>query len=599
MEKFKAVYYERVSTVHFEQAESLENQRKLCESYLKRHPEIELAEPIGTYSERVSGKSDLRPKYNAMIKRIEKGDIDFLMVKDLKRLSRSMEVSSQLRNLVKRHHFKIILLGTSQIYDPNLSETRMIYGFESLVNEEVVFRQSEYGRIAHRQKMEAKRLNIHNIMFGYRWDKEKKDIVIDEEQAAIVRKIFDLYVFNSYGTKEIRQFLEEQNLSYSAPTVRKWLQETAYIGIFNMNKKGSELGVGSGQKTKRFYIPKDEWVTVERPDLAIIDKEVFDLAQKIRESRKAIYGEDKKGNKQARFGGFHLFSGKIFCGECGYSYTHVFADRKKSIGAYRDSFNQKTGNANKKCSNSACYRIYEEDLTTIVKASINSVIENSKDCFTTLLDVIKDVLSEERTKSSAAHEIRKRIASLNKAITRTKMAYMDAVEKGRSELAEDLGNDYDNLTSQLRAAERELSDIQNKANTQQKVTDRIAEIGKAMSELQSIKELDRSTVQTFIDRIIIHKDGRIRILLNTEEQIDTALGRKRRSRIDGSASVFMQKQKVEDVVKMESHDMTGLSAPSMPTAPMTCSRVLRPWSSWHFRFLFRLSAARLPPVLTF
>ena len=55
MEKFKAVYYERVSTVHFEQAESLENQRKLCESYLKRHPEIELAEPIGTYSERVSG----------------------------------------------------------------------------------------------------------------------------------------------------------------------------------------------------------------------------------------------------------------------------------------------------------------------------------------------------------------------------------------------------------------------------------------------------------------------------------------------------------------------------------------------------------------
>ena len=56
----KAVYYERVSTLNDEQTNSLENQRKLCEDFLKKHSEIILAEPIDSYTERVSGKSDLR-----------------------------------------------------------------------------------------------------------------------------------------------------------------------------------------------------------------------------------------------------------------------------------------------------------------------------------------------------------------------------------------------------------------------------------------------------------------------------------------------------------------------------------------------------------
>ena len=154
----KAVYYERVSTLNDEQTNSLENQRKLCEDFLKKHSEIILAEPIDSYTERVSGKSDLREKYIEMMTRVSKGDIDYILVKDLKRLSRSTEVSAQLRNQCKKYGVKLILLSNNQIYDPNAEGNRMLYGFEALVNEEVVYRQSEYGRIAHKQKMDAKRL---------------------------------------------------------------------------------------------------------------------------------------------------------------------------------------------------------------------------------------------------------------------------------------------------------------------------------------------------------------------------------------------------------------------------------------------------------
>ena len=89
--------------MHDEQTNSLENQRRLASDYIKRHAEeLELAEPLGTYSERESGKSDVRKRYSAMLDRLEEGDISYILVKDLKRLNRSSESSAKLRSLCKR-----------------------------------------------------------------------------------------------------------------------------------------------------------------------------------------------------------------------------------------------------------------------------------------------------------------------------------------------------------------------------------------------------------------------------------------------------------------------------------------------------------------
>ena len=154
---YKAVFYGRVSTVNDAQETSIENQILLCESYISRHPEIVLAEPIDTYIEKRSAKSDMREKYIELMVRLSKGDIDYLIIKDLKRLSRSAEVSLQIRSSAEKYGYKLILLESGRIYDPLADESsRLLYGFESLLNEEVVHRQSLYGRIAHKQKVEAK-----------------------------------------------------------------------------------------------------------------------------------------------------------------------------------------------------------------------------------------------------------------------------------------------------------------------------------------------------------------------------------------------------------------------------------------------------------
>lgn len=514
-DKFLAVYYERVSTLHDEQSESMENQRQLCESYLRRHPEIELAEPIDAFSERLSGKSDERPKYQKMMQRLSKGDIDFVLVKDFKRMNRSQEVSAQLKNLARKYGFKFILLVTGQIYDVNASENRMMYGFESLINEEVVYRQSEYGRTAHRQKCEAKRLNANNVTFGYAWDESIKDIVIDEWKAGIIRRLFELYVFRDYGVKELRKYLAENDLTYSANTVNKWLQETAYIGTFHINKKGSELGVGAGQKTKRFTNPKDEWVAVERPDLAIVDKEIFDLAQRIRESRQHYFEPAKNGIRQGRFRGTHLFSAKIYCNECGCPFVHGYADRNKSRAIYRDSYTTRAKNPLEPCANRDYKRVYEEDMKSVAVAAINGIIHEHQDCFDLLIKAVEEVIRDDNMQDSVIKSKEKELRQLAKSADKI----LETFEYASGALLTDLNTKYNDIKAKMDEIESEIVAFNNGGRDTEDVKEQIRAIQKAVSNWKSTdkNDLDRTTVEAFIHKMVVHKDGMLEVILNSDK----------------------------------------------------------------------------------
>lgn len=513
--KYLAVYYERVSTLHDEQSESMENQRQLCESYLRRHPEIELAEPIYTFSERLSGKSDERPKYQKMMQRLSKGDIDFVLVKDFKRMNRSQEVSAQLKNLAKKYEFKFILLATGQIYDINASENRMMYGFESLINEEVVYRQSEYGRTAHRQKCEAKRLNANNVTFGYAWDESLKDIAIDEWKAGIIRRLFELYVFRDYGVKELRKYLAENGLTYSTNTVNKWLQESAYIGTFHINKKGSELGVGAGQKTKRFTNPKDEWVAVERPDLAIVDKEIFDLAQRIRESRQHYFEPAKNGVRQGRFKGTHLFSAKIYCNECGCPFVHGYADRNKTRSIYRDSYVTRAKNPLEPCSNQEYKRVYEEDMKSVAVSAINGIIQEHQDCFDLLIKAVEEVISDDNMQDSIIKSKEKELRQLAKSADKI----LETFEYASGALLADLNTKYNDIKAKMDEVESEIASFSNEGRDAEDVKEQIGAIQQAVSNWKSIDkdDLDRTTIEAFIYKMVIHKDGMLEVILNTDK----------------------------------------------------------------------------------
>ena len=510
-----AVYYERVSTLHTEQDESMEHQRALAENYLKRHPEIVLAEPLDTYSERESGKSDEREKYTQMLNRLSHGDIRFVLVKDFKRLNRSIELSAQLKNHCKKYNYKFILLSTGQIYDPNTSEQRLFYDFEAMVNEEVVHRQSEYGRLAHHQKCDAKKLDATNATFGFKWDYSINDMVIDQPKAQIITELFSLVVFQDYGVTESRKYLAERGYYYSPNTISNWLQETAYIGIFHINKKGSELGVGAGQKTKRYFNPREEWVEVLRPDLAFLDQELFYLAQRKRQSRSKQYNPDKNGVTQARFRGNHLFSAKIYCGECGYPFVHGYADRKQSIPVYRDVFTTRARNPLEKCANTEHKRVYEDDMKLIVTAAINNVIKEQRKYFPTLLRILEKVIKEDSSKQTLIHNKEQEI----KRLTANADKILDSFTHASGPLLTDLNQKYNNIKAHIDNLNSEIHELQTKTTSELEITQRMEAIQKVVQKWSYVTPamLSRKVVEAFISKILIYNDGTVKIILNSSE----------------------------------------------------------------------------------
>lgn len=146
-----------------------------------------------------------------------------------------------------------------------------------------------------------------SVPFGYRLEKqgrlnkknhELNEIVVDEEEAATVRKMFELYVCKGYGSQRICTYLHEHGVvsrggkNFVNCTVQRILKNITYLGILK-----------NGEVQSKIF-----------PELQIIDQHTFDMAQKINQQRSAAFEER---NIPLNTKGSALLSGNIFCGHCG------------------------------------------------------------------------------------------------------------------------------------------------------------------------------------------------------------------------------------------------------------------------------------------
>ncbi len=524
MERYKAILYSRVSTVNDEQSESIDNQILLAENFLSKHPEIELVEPLGTFSEKVSGKNDDRAGFQGLIDRLSQGDIDYLLVKDMKRLTRSVEVSYVILHLMEDYGFKIYQLASGKILDAKSyeeTESALLLTLEAAFAEATVRTQSKYGRTVQRLRVENKTLTSKDVVFGYVWNKEKKEIEIDPVKADVIRNIYDRYVFANEGIYEIRKYLSSLGYNYSSNTVSKWLQESKYVGDFIINKRGTKLGIGSGKKSKRFMRPENEWVHVDRPDLAIIERPIFDLALKMRKRRTELAQPDKNGNVQARFKGHHLFSGKLYCGWCNHAYVHGYSDRKETIGIYRDTYNRQVKDATKRCENVDYKVVYEDDIKNIVGTAITGVVNEGKKGIPKLLETIESVLLDNTANDKRQAEIKKDIARLDKEAYKIMESFIEADHDMKLMLNQKLSS----VKLKISELEDERTKILNMKDDVGEVKAKISQIDTALDKWRSYdgSTVTRDMVNAFIDKIIVDKSGKIDVHLNSAGVIHSKL----------------------------------------------------------------------------
>lgn len=512
-----ALDYARTSTDSDEQKDSCDNQVAMCSIYLKRYPNVKLAEE--PYVDKgISGKSNIgRDAFAEMLERVKQGDIDLIIVKTKARLCRSKALATMLEEMMRDYKFSILTLSDGQIYDSADRSSRLINGIKDVIDEDYVWGQSEYGKMTHQLRCERKILTNNNVTFGYIWNKDKKNIEINEEEAKVINQIFEWYVYFGFGLREIANKLADMGIYgknskklVTAGTLSQWLSNEAYAGTFYINKRGSILDLGADRETKRFENPKEEWVAVPRPDLAIIDRELFDLAQKIRMEKKSAYDKPTKEYIQARYKGFHLFASKIFCGSCNTQFIHYYTDRAGKVAAYKDSFFKKAKQPGEHCENNRYNKIHEVVLSNITKKAINLTLENTDEIFSNLYNIIEESMESGTDYSVKVGVLKKKLDKLDSE----KVSYLEGWRTAPdSDMREYFYEKLSEIRKQIEEVKKELSEYEYSAKDDKQIKEQLEEIRKQLSSLQYIETLDRSIVENFVDRIVINPDGSLYMTL--------------------------------------------------------------------------------------
>jgi len=322
--KYKVGIYTRESRDdNDENYETIETQRDLLIEFVKRN---KLGDVFRVYIDNnVSGSAFEREGLEQLKNDIINRRIDLLVVKDLSRLGRNNAKTLLFLDFIEEHGVRLLTYDGK--YD-SLKDNDTV-GIETWINERYLKDTSRKIRASLRFKIERGEY-IGNAPYGYvKSTREKNRLEIDEEKAHVVREIFNLYKCG-YGYAYIARILNERgypppsnrtNLKnesssgWNPVAIQRILSNRVYIGdtVQGISEKISY----KSKKTR--HLPKSEWVITEGTHEAIIDKEDFEQVQKIRIRRRS--------NPFSHKGDLHLFSGILYCGECG---SPMFARKRKN-----------------------------------------------------------------------------------------------------------------------------------------------------------------------------------------------------------------------------------------------------------------------------
>ena len=309
VKKLRVAAYARVSTDSDEQAVSLEAQKLHYERYIRSRKDWEFA---GLYfDEGISGtKIAKREGMLRMLEDCDRGLIDYIVVKSISRFSRNTVDSVEtIRKLSAKG---IYIYFEKEKIDTAGMESELMLSILSSLAESESYSNSQNNKWAAQKRFQAGTFKISYPPYGY--DNIDGKMVVNREQAEVVRKIFDYFLSGDSASAVAKRLNEEGIPSKKGG---QWCTGTIYKMIRNEKYKGDAIF----QKTYtddmyNRHVNYGEYIRYELPDHhePIVSREIFDAANALMD----MNGREKgiSGDK-FRYTNHYAMSGKVFCGECG------------------------------------------------------------------------------------------------------------------------------------------------------------------------------------------------------------------------------------------------------------------------------------------
>ena len=323
-----AVIYARYSS-HNQREESIDAQVRACEEYAAKHG----LQVVQVYQDSAkSGTNADREQFQRMIEDSGKGLFRVLLIHKLDRFSRDKyDAVTYKRKLAFN---RVSLISVSENLDGS-PESKIL---ESLLEGMAQYYSENLSREVMKGMKESAYKGTHlggTPPLGYGVDPDTRRYVVNEAEAAIVHKIFEMYA-DGAGYKQILSSLNgmgyqtKQGRPFGSNSLYSILRNEKYTGRFIFNKR-REKDV-SGRRNPCMN-PESEWIVLEGGIPAIIDQELFDKVQ-LKLERNAGTGGRFKAKE------YYLLSGLVFCGECGASMfgnTRPCGRKKTRYSSYRCS----------------------------------------------------------------------------------------------------------------------------------------------------------------------------------------------------------------------------------------------------------------------
>lgn len=501
----KIAAYARVSTEKESQVESFEKQIEFFNEFTKKN-NYELYKLYA--DEGISGKQiKHRKKFQQMMQDAKAKKFDKVVVKDVSRFARNtVDLLQSIREL-KSYGIEVDFLNNGEIMEGGSEFILTILGAMAQQESANMSKRVKFGK-----DITAKKGRVPNIVFGYnKIPDERYTLKINEEEAKIVKEIFESYVYKGIGTTKIAWDLNDRGIR-TKKTKSKWVQTSIVRMLKNpiytgrvTNKKSEVTDFITGTRKD---LPEEEWITVQKPEMRIISDELFNRAQDILAKRS---NEFKLNNKREKTE--YVFSTLIYCKHCGYSFRRIrrkyTTDGKEYIRWVCSGRNSMGVNH---CPNTTV--IDEEELLNAIKEYLKSIIANKKNFMNAVEKEFEKITklreSNERSEESLLKEIEK--------ITTKKQKYMEMFQNEVINIQE-LKKYTNPLNEDIARLERELKLIISEIKEKDVLEKELSKTISTVDDILNNQTITNAMLKAIIDVIEVDSDSNVEVRLKLLNEI--------------------------------------------------------------------------------
>jgi site-specific DNA recombinase len=496
--------YPRLSRDDEQQGESnsISNQKRILETYARERGFTNLR---WYTDDGWSGTDFQRPGFQTMLADIEAGKVGCVIVKDMSRLGRNyLQVGLYTEMLFPQKGVRFIAVNDG--VDSAQGENDFT-ALRNLFNEWMVKDTSKKIRAVKKAKGMSGKPITSRPPYGYLMG-ENEHFIIDEETAPVVRQIYQLCLAGNGPTK-IARMLSEQGIptpgtldymrtgntrryhpgyenKWAANTVAHILEYREYTGCI-VNFKTT---MQSYKVHKIVYNPEEEYAIFENAHEPIIDRDTWERVQELRKQRKRPNRYDEMG----------LFSGILFCADCGsVLYQQRYQTEKRKQDCYI------CGNYKKRTTDCTAHFIRTDLLTAGVTANLQKVTAYAAKHEARFVKLLVQQNEDGGKKKNAARRkemsaAEKRIAELSSIFKRL---YEDSVS-GRisDERFTELSADYEAEQKTLKAR---LAELQAELGKTQEATVNAERFMKIVRKYTSFEELTPTLLREFVEKVVVHE----------------------------------------------------------------------------------------------